>query len=350
MKLLCIEKIRNRNNQIIAYRLQDKQGSIKVIASNTLKDAIRHNRLEVINLKLASDNKLIDRVWYSEDERIKQLINKSKILGYSVREINTVYNNNNKCILISNRSADNHILYIPDNITILNGDRVAVFAKDIEDLKGHIKVIGGHNLIDASSMFYRCQAQSIDLTEFDTSKVRTMESMFNSCTAKVLDLSNLDTSNVTDMHMMFSDCGVTKLDVSNFDTCNVEDMLMMFSKCNIEDLDLSSFRTSRVSDMRHMFSLSKFGSLDISRFNTIGVLKMSSMFSFCETKSLDLSSFNTINVIDMNHMFEYCTSEHIDISNFVSYGSIKNMFKGCNAQLKVSDSRILKEYKERILE
>lgn len=55
-----IQKFRDKNNNIIGYRLQDANGQIKDIDSANLKQAIRNKSIHVINLKLTTDGKLID--------------------------------------------------------------------------------------------------------------------------------------------------------------------------------------------------------------------------------------------------------------------------------------------------
>ena len=61
MKVKCIQKIRNKRNQIIGYKLQDLQGNTRDIKSNGLKQAMFKDKVEVINLKLTVDNRLIDK-------------------------------------------------------------------------------------------------------------------------------------------------------------------------------------------------------------------------------------------------------------------------------------------------
>ncbi len=85
------------------------------------------------------------------------------------------------------------------------------------------------------SMFYGCNSlTSLDLSNFNTSKVTNMSYMFYDCNSLTsLDLSNFDTSNITNMFSMFYDCSsLTLLDLSNFDTSKVTDMSYMFSRCN----------------------------------------------------------------------------------------------------------------------
>ena len=60
MRLKCVQKIRNKNNTIIGYKIQDSQGNIRDISSKDLKQAIVKGTVDVINLKLTSDNRLID--------------------------------------------------------------------------------------------------------------------------------------------------------------------------------------------------------------------------------------------------------------------------------------------------
>ena len=73
-----------------------------------------------------------------------------------------------------------------------------------------------------------------------------------------LNLSNFDTSKVTNMHAMFY--GMTKLaalDLSNFNTSQVQDMSSMFSGVFnlITTLDISNFNTSQVINMSYMLYL-----------------------------------------------------------------------------------------------
>ena len=149
---------------------------------------------------------------------------------------------------------------------------------------------------------------SLDLSNFDTSKVTNMTSMFNNTTSLTsLNLSNFNTSNVTSMSDMFKDMhGLTTLDLSSFDTSKVTSMMWMFSgMSNLTTLNLSNFNTSQVTYMHYMFSgMSNLITLNLSSFNTSKVTEMSGMFSnMSNLTSLDLSNFDTSNVIGMSNMF-----------------------------------------------
>ena len=143
---------------------------------------------------------------------------------------------------------------------------------------------------DSSKMFFtgtflpgsHKDIKDLDLSNFDTSKVMTMNEMFaNMYNLTSLNLSNFDTSKVTDMYGMFAYMHrLTSLNLSNFDTSNVTGMRGMFDgMSSLTSLDLSNFDTSKVTDMGGMFSdMSNLTSLDLSNFNTSNVTDMSDMF------------------------------------------------------------------------
>ena len=75
------------------------------------------------------------------------------------------------------------------------------------------------------NMFSGCTGLTeLDLSNFDTSNVtgQGMQQMFNMCNKLVnLNVSSFNTSKLTDIQSMFSSCGVESLDISNFDLSKV---------------------------------------------------------------------------------------------------------------------------------
>ena len=125
---------------------------------------------------------------------------------------------------------------------------------------------------------------SLDVSNFDTSRVTNMEAMFAGMpNLTTLNLSNFDTSKVTRMNSMFEGMSrLTTLNLSNFDTSKVTDMGSMFYNMrNLTSLNLTNFDTSKVTDMSDMFSnMFNLTTLDISNFDTSNVIDMGGMFSF----------------------------------------------------------------------
>ena len=163
---------------------------------------------------------------------------------------------------------------------------------------------------------------TIDLSNFDTSKVTDMSSMFSDMhNLTTLNLSNFNTSKVVYMNRMFSDMhNLTDLNVSNFDTSQVTDMHDMFSNVrNLTALNLSNFNTSKVTDMGFMFyGMSSLTSLNLSNFNTSNVIDMSSMLAeMHKIKTLNLGHLNTSRVTTMEKMFSNMWAlENLDVSSF----------------------------------
>ena len=207
-------------------------------------------------------------------------------------------------------------------------------------------------VINMSYMFYGCSSlSSIDLLDFDTNKVIDMDYMFYGCSSLTsLDLSNFKIEQVTNMSGMFSDCSSLKsLNLSNFNTIKVKNMDFMFCSCtSLISLDLSTFNTINVINMNDMFSCcSSLENLNLSKFNTNNVKKMSDMFYNCiSLKSLDLSHFNIKNVVNMESMFSQCSS--LIYLNLSSFNTEKVIFMDCmlikldkNCQIITEDKKIL---------
>ena len=172
--------------------------------------------------------------------------------------------------------------------------------------------------------------KQLDLSSFNTNNVTNMWGMFwGDEKIENLDLSNFDTSKVTSMNQMFSEMkNLKNLNISSFDTRNVVNMGKMFSNVNqITTLDLSNFNTENVTDMSGIFyCVSNLDNINISSFNTKNVEYMDSMFyGMSELVNLDVSSFNTKNVDDMSFMFQQVKKlPSLNLSSFDT-SNVKNM-------------------------
>lgn len=68
LKLKCLHKYRDKNSNIIGYGLIDIQGKPYKVSSNDLKQAIKQGRVQVVNLTLTVDNRLIDGATMKDHE------------------------------------------------------------------------------------------------------------------------------------------------------------------------------------------------------------------------------------------------------------------------------------------
>ena len=314
----CILKIRDDNNIIKKYKLQDTNGNVREVEPAELKRAIRDGKIQITNLKLTSDNRLIDT--HQTDTKISNtevLINKLKLIGYKnavqiYTEFGTV------CYLMS-KGNDDYAVIIPDDIQKVVKSCTGWEA--IKNLKGKLKIVGGSGLTDISYMFYGCRADLIDLSSLNTSNVTAMASTFEGCRAQTLILTSFKTQNVQDMSYMFKMCDVQELDLSSFDTRNLTEMSYMFDCCDAKHINLSSFNTSKVQVMH-------------------------GIFRDCKAEALDLTSFDTRNVISFNNMFARCRAKTINISSFEVRDSadFMRMFKMCDSKIITNNARLLQEY------
>ena len=181
-------------------------------------------------------------------------------------------------------------------------------------------------------MFYgMSNLTTLNLSNFDTSNVTNMESMFRDMSKlTTLNLSNFSTSNVTNMNSMFANISnLTTLNLSNFDTSKVTDMSATFyGISSLTTLNLSNFDTSQVTNMQDMFyGMSNLTTLNLSSFDTSKVTRMQAMFyGMRNLTTLNLSNFDTSQVTNMSLMF-YNMSNLItlNLSNF-NTSQVTNMY------------------------
>ena len=199
-----------------------------------------------------------------------------------------------------------------------------------------------------SSMFTGCRSlTSLDVSDWDTSSVTNMTTVFQNCASLAsLDVSKWDTSSVTTMNSMFSNCySLTSLDVSKWDTSSVTTMNGMFYYCvSLTSLDVSKWDTSSVTTMSNMFyNCDSLTSLDVSDWDTSSVTNMNGIFYYCfSLASLDVSKWDTSSATDMNSIFYYCASlTSLDVSDWdtSSATTMSSMFYYCYSltSLDVSD-------------
>ena len=192
--------------------------------------------------------------------------------------------------------------------------------------------------VDSNAMFHNLvNLTSLDVSNFDTSKVRGMGNMFFGDEKLVsLDLSNFNTQSLTNMDKMFYGMSnLTNLNISSFDTSNVTNMNALFyGMANIENIDISNFNTRNITNMSYMFSgMHKLKQLQLPvTFDTSNVTDMS--FMFAETyklKKLNLGYMNTSRVTTMEKMFNNMWAlESLDVSSFDTSNvtNMRDMFGG----------------------
>ena len=339
MNYTCIKRVRTSSNKIIKYKLQDNTGKIIEVYPKELKQAIRENKITVVNLTLTSDNKLLYKGHMSSrQDELRKLLLKSKMLGLPIIECNTACKHK---IYIVSKSQYKHLVIIPDDVKVIaitadirygvqldESNTCTEFARALTQLHGTIKVIGGAGLISTSQMFnYIIEGGRLD----------------------VLDLSDLNTSNVKDMSGMFSNINVHKLILGDMNTSKVETMQDMFGVATIDEVDLSKLQTDNVKNLSLMFrAFDTREDLVLSNFNTSSVIDFEGMFYSTTSPIIDITNFNFSNAENINNMFYENNAQYIYLNDF-NVNKIKNnilVFNECKAKiLKTPKTDIIVKYK-----
>lgn len=260
------------------------------VEANALKEVIRRSKVEVCNLTLTSDNRLIttgasviEDIMADEktarelqitgdgsitDEKIVKLIDKARkqknlaVLDSKNGAYSDYLLDNEKIYVIARKYPKKEMLvYIADGVKEIGiyNKNWAKFARCDEFYDFKTKIIGGKGLTSAYTMFNAFERKCLDLSELDTSNVTNMERMFSYAKIKSLTgLEKLNTSKVESMKRMFWECYAI-LNLSNFDTSNVETMEEMFKDYAVENtcIDLSHFNTAKLETKFDIFKRCK---------------------------------------------------------------------------------------------
>lgn len=119
-----------------------------------------------------------------------------------------------------------------------------------EYMKNNINYPRFYNINSYSGNSYNL-TYKLDLSDWDTSKIKYMDSMFRDCHALTyINLSKFNTYNVDTMAGMFSNCySLTNLDVSKFNTSNVASISEMFAGTGkINMIDMSKWDLSELNN------------------------------------------------------------------------------------------------------
>ena len=208
--------------------------------------------------------------------------------------------------------------------------------------------------------FHKCKnLKTVDLSSIDASKLTDISHLFGKCESleSVIFPANMSSAPLEQMTSVFNGCEkLTVLDLSGWNTSKVKDMSHVFAGCKaLTSLNVSGWNVSNVKDMNYIFSgCSSLTSLDLSTWNvTLGVQDnglsygATGMFKGCSSLAeLKLGEFRIKagelgpqNDNTTMSTFEDCsalTSLHITeiaptIPSDVWKPNLKNMFKGCRS-------------------
>lgn len=133
---------------------------------------------------------------------------------------------------------------------------------------------------------------------------------FSNTYLRSLDLSNWETSRMTDASSMFRDCSsLLSIDVNNWNTQALTSTANMLENCSsLQRLDLSNWNTQSLTNTYVMFAgCSSLQSIDVSNWNTQSLTSLRAMFSGCSALRLvDFRKANFSHVKDIFLLFSRC--------------------------------------------
>jgi len=190
---------------------------------------------------------------------------------------------------------------------------------------------------DISYMFFRSNFSSIDLSSWDTKRLKYVDGLFSGAIKpKNIDLSSWDVRSLLRTNKMFASAGTEHINLSGWNSNQLTDTSEMFLDTYVlQTLNLDGFNTSNVTNMSGMFATSVVPNLNLSSFDTSKVTNMSSMFRGMQhLNTLNVSNFNTSSVTDFGQMFRgiVVADRTLNVLNFNTSNAVAMpmMFDGTN--------------------
>ena len=198
------------------------------------------------------------------------------------------------------------------NKVYLNGTEISnvIYNIFLESEGEKIIILEWNETLDSiNDMFHDCvNITEVDLSQFDSSKVRRMSGMFYNCTSLTkVNFSNFNTSLIEGMGSLFYNCkSLTSVDLSNFNTPKLNYMNLVFYNCsNLKSINLSNFDTSNaISLNKSFYNCSSLISLDFQNLNMSKINNTEQMFSGCSNLThLNLKNYKERDSLDYLNIF-----------------------------------------------
>lgn len=149
LEVRCTGKKRDKNNNIIAYRLVDRTGAVKILKPCEVKQYIKQGKIRVVNLTLTKDGRLVDGAKVPV-----RVVNKARVKSSSTGEQPVVkkfsqLTEAEKEWVVSDIMSDTECYNreFADNLTTLyNDDTMETFHSKVEKLAAKLKAAHSLNV------------------------------------------------------------------------------------------------------------------------------------------------------------------------------------------------------------
>jgi hypothetical protein len=191
-----------------------------------------------------------------------------------------------------------------------------------------------NSLVNATSMFQDANIGLIvGLENLELPNLKFVKSMFSGFSGQeTINLTNLNTSEIKSAEEMFSDATLKTLVLRRFD--NLEDSKAMFKNANISDFDLEDVKLQNLISAESMFEEFKgCEHIDLDKFSTSKLISTVKMFKNSKMDGIyRLSGLASNNLINMSEMFTDSLANTIQLKDWNTNVSLitTDAFKNCS--------------------
>lgn len=284
LKAKCLEKIKD-GTSIIGYKLIDQYGTVLTCKASAIKEAIKNGSIDVVNLQLTSDNRLISKKMNQENKVIQKITIGRNIMTQVEALIDT-----SKYILEFKQVKD-----LKKAIA-----KAASLGIQVRNLNDSVSIIINN---DRATIFSSVSMQLIN------------DETFKSMKFKELRLNNIDVSGCETLKNMFNETVCDVLDISGCDFSSITDATEAFARCNIKRVITDGLKLDKLTKIEKMFNYSEIGDIDITNFGFCNTIIADEAFSNSNIKTIEFAKHSFCKTTRATYMFYGLTCEKLDITN-----------------------------------
>ena len=307
----------------IKYWIMDKNtGEIESWCSRDLEEAIKDNKLNVLNLKYTG-NTTFEYVPLNTKVHTSAVnyLQKVKMLGANIREVEACFG---KKAFIVSMGERKHTIIIPSDVVYI-GEQKKKFA----ELHGDVKVMGGYGLLAVAELFNLCVYDTLDLTNFTPCNVINSSYLFYNSEINKITFGSLPDNkfyNVKTIRGMFKSLKTPELDISGIFGNEIVNAESLFEGAEIDTLlGIRDTDLSKATHINCMFQRFKTNVLDISGMDLSSVKEAKELFFRTQSRStiISLNNIEFKSLENFDNAFGYVEHSNIDMS-YCSFPCVKS--------------------------
>lgn len=322
-EVICVGTTINKDTGIKYYRLQNIDGRLRDVKYEELLKVMKKDKINVINMAVLRTKDNGDTLIFISDY---YEIPKER-LQYNLHKIEEYKKYENKQGLVG-RIFDfefNNNYFYPE-ILILKyydapGRREVTIPDFVDGFKPTFKPSTTYGAF--------CGVKHLEKIKMCDNVKGSLVALFKNMECKQLDLTEFDTSNVNSMDAMFSGAYIDKVIFSDtFNTRYVKNMQGMFNSSKIKNMRLPrNFTADSLTSMAYMFTSFESNLLDFGdNFDIRNVKTIDSLFVFAKIKRIRLGkNFNTDNINVATSLFTDCDVAELIVDKNISKDTLKNI-------------------------